>query len=393
MVKSLSGAEILRNLSKTAKKTLINTIVLVVLIAVTLIVLLLSYRELNFANIMEFLRSADWWWIAAAILCMLAFIAIEGFALWLIVRTLGYKGKLHQAMVYSAADVYYSAITPSASGGQPASLYYMRRDGMESGLGGFSLMLYLLAYTAAIFIMGAFALIARPQYYFQLSGGLSQTLVILGAVVQVLLTAFFVICILWSKLLVKTGCGLISLLAKIRIVKRPDKWRERWVAVVEKYSASRGVLKSYPWLIVVIVFLALAQRVAQTLIPCFVCYSVSHNASFIDLFCLQVYVLLGYVSIPLPGGVGAYEIMFLQTYGIFFTEKFILSAMMVSRVISYYLSMIVSGAFTLTYHILGLKQPAEAPTETEGAAEDEPTDAEPAEEVEQAEPEGPYDGE
>lgn len=348
-------------ITKTAKKTILNVVILAVLIGITLTVLFLSHRELNFANIGEFLLSGESWCIAAAVLCMLGFIFFEGLSLFVIARSLGHRSKLHQSMAYSAADVYYSAITPSASGGQPASLAYMVRDGMSAGLGGFSLMLYLLEYTAAIFVMGAFAFIARPEFFGQLGDGFARMLVIVGCVIQTVLLGFFITCLVWSKMLKKVGNGFIGLLAKIRIVKNPDKWREKWTSTIDRYSASRTVLNSHPWLVVVTLILNICQRVSQTLIPCFVCYAVSREASFVDLFCMQVYVLLGYGSIPLPGGVGVYELMFLRTYGIFYSEKFMLSAMMVSRTISYYLSMIVSGAYTLTYHIVGIKRPRTMP--------------------------------
>ena len=49
----------------------------------------------------------------------------EGEALREIVFHMGYPTKHKDAFVYSAADIYFSAITPSASGGQPASAFFM----------------------------------------------------------------------------------------------------------------------------------------------------------------------------------------------------------------------------------------------------------------------------
>ena len=71
---------------------------------------------------------------------------------------------------------------------------------------------------------------------------------------------------------------------------------------------------------------------------------------------MQAFVTLGYNSIPLPGGVGAYEYLFLRIYALSFEQAFVLSAMMVTRAISYYLSLIVSGVYTLTYHIVLMKK-------------------------------------
>lgn len=356
-----------RKLSKNAKKTILNIAILLVLIGVTLTVLLLSYRELNFENIFEFLRSSNVWYIIAAVLCMILSIVFEGMALFVIARRLGHKSKIHQSIAYSSADAYYSSITPSASGGQPASLVYMVRDGMSGSLAGFSLVLNLVAYTMAIIILGIFSFIARPEFFSDLGSGLAKVLVILGFVLQGLLLTFFLMCVFWRKMLVKSGNGVIKLFAKMHITRNEEKWRGKWLSIIDKYSANRDIIKAHPLMFLEALFFNLCQRIARNLIPCFVCFAVSQEASFLDLFCMQIFVLMGYNSVPIPGGVGAFELMYLQTYSIFFDEKFILSSMMVTRVISYYLYMLFSGVYTLTYHVLGIKKGGTPPTD--GATE------------------------
>ena len=69
------------------------------------------------------------------------------------------------AMAYSCADIYYSALTPSASGGQPASAYYMIKDGIDGGGTSFILIFNLIAYTFAIFVVAALGFILRPAMF------------------------------------------------------------------------------------------------------------------------------------------------------------------------------------------------------------------------------------
>ena len=80
---------------------------------------------------------------------------------------------------------------------------------------------------------------------------------------------------------------------------------------------------------------------------------------------------LGYNSIPLPGGVGAYEYLYLRIYELSFDRAFILSAMMVTRAISYYLSLIVSGVYTLTYHIILMKKASKKGGDEDAAPSEE----------------------
>lgn len=356
-----------QKLSKRTRKTIINIAVLVVLVGITLGILFATYgtEELNFRNIGAFLSSCEPVYIVAAVACMLASIIFEGLALFIISRRLGHKSKFHQSMAYSTADVYYSALTPSASGGQPASLYYMCRDGMSGGIAGFTLVLNLLAYSTSIIIMGVFAFVAKPEIFSGTSDVFAQTLIIIGFVLQALFFAFCIVCIMWSKALLKIGNGIITLGTKMKIVKKPDKWRARWQGVVDKYRSSRDIIKKHPTLYFEALFFNLAQRVSYVLIPCFLCFGTgagpavlkesSTSPDLLELFCMQTFVLLGYNSIPLPGGTGAFEYMYLNVYGEFYTSAFALSAMMMSRALSYYLRFILSGIYTLVYHSVGLR--------------------------------------
>lgn len=344
-----------KGLSKNTKKQLINILFLAVLIGVTLFILFTSNRELNFENIKDFILRCNPWLIVAAFVCMLLFIAFEGLSLHLTSRRLGYKPKLFSSMVYSSADIYYSAITPSASGGQPASAYYMVKDGMDAGATTFTLVFNLIAYTAAILVIGVLAFIFRPRMFPHFEFFV-KFLIIAGIVLQTLLLGFFIACMWCHKAVLKAGNGLISLLARMKIVKNTEKWRGKLTDEVEKYRLSFMEIRKHRALFFQALLLNVAQRVSQVLITCFVCTAADPDASFVDLFAMQAFVLLGYNSIPLPGGVGAFEYLYLNIYTLRFDNTFIVVAMMVTRVISYYLCMALSGVVTLVYHIRLMKR-------------------------------------
>ncbi len=355
-----------KKLSKSAKKQLINILVLVALVAITLTVLFLSYRELNFVTILDFLRSSNGWLIGAAFACMVAEIIFEGLSIHVIARRLGHKSKLRASLAYSTSDIYYSAITPSASGGQPASMFYMVRDGMSAGTAGFTLIFNLVAYTGAIIAIGMFALAVRPQMILGLGNGLTGTLIIVGFVVQFVLLGLLIMCMLWSSAVLKAGNGVISLLTKIKIVRKPDKWRGKVSGAVEKYRSCRGIIKTHPALFLWALLLNIGQRVCKLLIPCLICLAADPSTPLLDLVCMQAYVVIGYNVVPLPGGVGVYEALYSGIYGDFFLKRFagdaaradafMFSSMMVSRVISFYICMIISGIYTLVYHGAGIRK-------------------------------------
>ena len=87
--------------------------------------------EFSLADFVGYVKHASIPWLIVALLSMLGFIFFEAFALLVLCRALGYRESLWSGYVYSASDIYFSAITPSATGGQPASAYFMNKDGIN----------------------------------------------------------------------------------------------------------------------------------------------------------------------------------------------------------------------------------------------------------------------
>ncbi|MDE7440486.1 MAG: flippase-like domain-containing protein [Clostridia bacterium] len=364
----------MKKLSKKAKNQLFSFLFLFLLIGITLTVLLLSYQELNFKNIFDFIKHSKWWLLVIAVVCMIAGVVFEGLSLFVISRKLEKKGKVLPSIAYSSADIYYSAITPSASGGQPAAAYYMVKDGMSAGSASFTLVFNTVAYTASLIILTVFAFCLRPAMFVQFPFW-AKFFIILGVVIQVILLLFLFGCMRFDKAVLKCGNGIISFLAKIRIVKNTEKWKNKVASEVGKYAVCFQEIKKHKWLFIEALVFNTLQRVVRIIISCCICLAYDPEISFWSVFALQSFVIVGYTSLPVPGGVGAFEYLYLNIYGIIIPDTHvILSAMMVMRVISYYLSIVVTGAVTLSYHIYIKKRKRAPLADQTDQAEEQPSD-------------------
>lgn len=341
-------------MKKNTKKQIANIFFVVILFLIMIYILSKSTGELNFSNIKDYFFSAKIEYLVLAFCCWILFILFEAISLDVILNKFGYKPRFVSSIAYTTADTYYSAITPSASGGQPASAFYMVRDGVSGGTAGFSLVFNLIGYTLAILIIGTIAMIFGMDTFLQLSAFL-KTLIILGFVLQVLLLSFFVLCMCKHSWVKKCSYGIINFLSKIKIVRKKDKWLGKVDGVIDKYSNCYQILKSHKKILLPVVILNVSQRASQVMISCFVCKA-GIDCSFWEIFILQSLVLLGYNSIPLPGGSIAYEYLYLNIFGLYFSESFIVVAVMITRIISYYLNMLISGIFTICYHLFYKKE-------------------------------------
>ena len=345
-------------MNKKVRKHLFNILFVLVLLGLTLFILIKSNEELSWADVRTFFANCKPAYIVLAVCGMLVFLLAEAFSLKNIAGKFGYKTKFISAFAYSSADAYYSALTPSATGGQPASAYYMVKDGIDAGSTTFILVFNLLGYTAAIFVLGVAAFVIS---LFTSAGGwaflhfstLSKVFIIVGSVMQAFLIWLFVACLNRPGAVLKTGGALISLLAKLKFSKKPEVLREKLSAMVEKYRYCGEQIKKHRSLFLQTLLLNVLQRGSQVAITAFVFKAAEPQPDILHIFALQCFVLLGYNSMPLPGGSGVFELLYLNVFSTvaFFDKPFLVVAVMVTRVISYYGCLIFSGIVTLIYHV------------------------------------------
>ncbi len=343
-------------MKKSQKKQLLNVLFVVLLAVLTIVLVIQTNKDLKIESVGAFFAECNPWFLVCAFLCMLAFMFFEGLALHLILKRFGHKPRLRASLAYSASDIYYSNITPSATGGQPASAFYMIRDGISGGASCFALVFNLVCYTAAILIVGAVALITHFSAFLQFSVGV-KVLIIVGLIMQISLLIFFISCMIFHGAVLRVGNFFIHLLAKMKIVKREERWRDKMTGVIEKYRDSYEHIKTNKLLMLEVLICNVIQRAALILVTVFVCAAATDCNAF-EVFCLQAMVVLGYNCMPLPGGSGAFEFLYLNIYEHAFpSSDFILISMLASRAIAYYGSMIVCGLHTMIYHVSHKQSP------------------------------------
>lgn len=166
-------------------------------------------------------------WLIPAVLCMIGFIFFEGRSLVLILRTLGYPAKKRRGFLYASADIYFSSITPSATGGQPASAYFMYKDGVSAIEVTVSLILNLTMYTLALVTLGFFTLIFFPGIFLEFNTA-SKVMILIGIFVMILLAIFFIILLKKQSLVLKIGNIIISILHMVtRCITALISWNFR----------------------------------------------------------------------------------------------------------------------------------------------------------------------
>lgn len=330
--------------------------ILFLLLAFFTVWAVISNNNFSFAAFFQMLRSSSAQWMAAAVVCMLGFIIFEGMALQVILQAFGYKKGFGNGFLYSAADIYFSAITPSATGGQPASAFFMIKDGIPGAVVTISLVANLILYTLALLTVGLLSFAVKPAVFFRfhLPG---RICILLGFLFLCALALFFYMLIARPHILEKTGSFFVNLGGKLRFVRHRKKKQEKLRLAMEEYRQCAALMAGHRALFAKAFLCNLLQRVSQITVTLFAYLAIGGTAKqAADVWFTQSFVTIGTYSFPIPGGMGVADYLLLDGFRSYLREADAASFELLSRGISFYVCLLVSALTVLVGMIFTLKR-------------------------------------
>lgn len=335
------------------KKQWLWTIVFILIAAVSVFAVVMQSREFSLGQFMEFIKGASIPWLGVSLLSMLGFIFFEGIALLCICRAFGYKKSLSRGYIYSASDIYFSAITPSATGGQPASAYFMMKDGIPGMVVTVALVANLCMYTLAIIAIGLICFLFHFDIFLQFDT-VSKVLIIVGVVMQVGLALFFVMLLKNGKLLHGICRAVLRFLYRIRLLRKKKEERMKKLDTsMEKYRGYAQILSGHKKTLFFVFLFNFLQRASQIAVTMFTYLATGGEISRAgSLWAMQGYVVLGSNSIPIPGAMGVSDYIMLDGFRSIMSESAAVNLELLARSCSFYVCIFLCGISTLVYYRL-----------------------------------------
>ena len=293
-------------------------------------------------------------WLAVAFLCMAGFIVMEGFALEWLLKSLGHAQGLFRGIYYSTADQFFSAITPSATGGQPAAALLMDRHHIPAGVYTATLLLNLVMYTAATSLVGIVCLVWRFDIFLQFSL-LSKILILFGIVTLAGLSLLFWSLLKHGAFIYRLGKKIGRFLHRIRIMRNPDRWEARLERLTKDYEQCARLMANKPGTLFTVFGFNLLQRIAQISVTLATHLAMGGRLDRLgaDVWFVQAFSQIGSNCVPIPGGIGAADYLTLDGFQRFFPHEYVYQLQILSRGISFYLCTVVSGLAVLTGFLIG----------------------------------------
>ncbi len=302
------------------------------------------FRGQDFVQIVSAIGQMSGGYMAGAIILAIFFVSAEGCMIWYLLQGIGEQTTLPRCISYSFIGFFFSGITPSATGGQPMQLYYMRRDGNALSTSSVVLMTVAVIYKFVLVLIGIGIVVfwRRPlKSYLQEYYGLYFLGLFLNtALVVVLLMVMF------SQGIIR-GCfyKVEALLIRLHLWREKESRREKVDQFLSGYQNTVLFLRSHKKLIGITIAGTFVQRYSVFVLA-FVVYrglGLSGTA-MLDIVLVQAAVYIAVDMLPIPGAQGITEEMYRGVFQKIFVGNYLVVSMCITRGISFYLVMLIGLA-------------------------------------------------
>jgi len=296
------------------------------------------------------IKTIDRGWLMLCAAAAILFVSGEGCIIWYLFGSLGIRTRILQCVKWSFIGFFFSGITPSSTGGQPAQLYFMKKEGIRISDSTPVLMITAVLYKFVIVMIGALIGIFWGK---QLSSyfGSYMWLFYLGFILNAALVVILVFIMVSPALSEKIVLGVEKLLVKFHILKQSSGRKERLKNSIDQYQDVVNFFRTNKSKIFVATAMTLMQRVCAFCLTWFIYRGLGLNeAEPATVIVLQAAIYIAVDMMPLPGATGITELVYFAVFARIFTQELLTASMCVSRGISFYLVLLLSAVvYIVTY--------------------------------------------
>ena len=328
---------------KSRKKIIFNGVFLAVVFALTVYGV---FHGEDLSSMMDAIHRADKRWLVPGIALVAFFIWGESIIIWYMMRSSGICLKKRTCFLFSSVGFFFSCITQSASGGQPMQIYYMKKEKISIPVSTVILMIVTITYKLVLVVIGVgIAIFGRGFLHKYLEGILP--VFYLGLALNIFCVTFMTILVfhpLLAKAILVKG---MKLLERLHLMKKKEGRLKKLEDSMDTYRNTAAYLKNNPFVIVKVIGITFIQRMALFAVTWFVYQAFGlHGTGFWEILFLQAVISVSVDMLPLPGGMGISETLFLNIFSPVF-GGLLLPGMVLSRGLGYYGELLISAVFTV----------------------------------------------
>lgn len=331
------------------RKNLFNAVFLAVIFVLTVWSV---FKGEDISDVLLYISGANPIYLVMCIICVIFFVCGESVIIHYMMKNLGQNTKFSHCCLYSFAGFFFSCITPSASGGQPAQLLYMKKDKLPVSLSMLVLMVVTIMYKSVLIIIGLAVIIIQPAKIMVYLDPIMPWC-ILGIVLNVLCVGAMLL-LVFRPGIVKFVLGKgLKLIKKIKPAIDEKAYEKKLESYMISYSEAAKYIKGHRKMAGEILVISFIQRIFLFFVTflTYKAFGLKGIGAFTITVC-QAMISVAVDMLPLPGGMGISEHLYLDVFVPIFGGTLTLPSMLVSRGISYYFLLILSAVLTFAAHFI-----------------------------------------
>lgn len=329
------------------KKKIANALFLAAVFALTIYSV---FKGEDLSDIIAAISEVNLWYLLPAIAGVVVFIWGESIIIHYMLGTLNIRTKKRTCFQYSCIGFFFSCITPSASGGQPAQIYYMRKNKIPIPVSTLVLMIVTITYKSVLVFIGLFVAFFQRGFVHRYLEAILPVFY-LGVALNVFCCITMSVLVFWPSLAKRIVMRSLFALERMHILKKKEERTVKMETSMDQYHATAAYLQGHKAVIWNVVLITFFQRFALFFVTWFVYKAFGlHGAHIYDVVMLQAVVSVSVDMLPLPGGMGISENLFLIIFKSIFVGGLLLPGMVLSRGIAFYIQLLFSAVMTAVAH-------------------------------------------
>ena len=367
---------------KKKTQTLKYAINISIVLILTVVALLVSLGQ-DFQNTFKILGQTKIEWLFIMLAVMVGIACLRAFILFCFARLYTRDYHYYQALIVESIGNFYSAVTPGATGGQVMEAYTFKKQGLHISNAVSMLAMYSIVYQIVLTVFGLISFGVKFQIlndiaYVHFNLGFVNfdlsiwLLTIIGFLLNVGVILLVFLMAFWKRFHRFMMGPMVSLAHKLRIVRDPDKTRERMRVSVENFKIEfRRLWSNIPFTILVTVLFVLLFM-AKFSMPFFAGKALGNQGAgkswgtgFWDSIFLSNYHQMVTGLIPIPGSAGVSEYFFTELFvdrtnpesgfyylmqdGVNLSSELCSSALLLWRTTTFTFPLIIAGFVTAFY--------------------------------------------
>lgn len=328
---------------RSKKKIIGNAIFVAVVFALTIYGV---FHGEDLGAMMDAIREADMRWLIPGIALVVFFIWGESIILWYMMTSYGIRLKKRICFLFSSVGFFFSCITPSATGGQPMQIYFMKKEKVPIPVATVILMVVTITYKLVLVAIGLGILCFGQGFLHHYLEGVLPVFY-LGVFLNVFCVTFMtvlVFCPDLTELILMKG---MRWLEKLRFLRHREERGRKLRDSMQIYRDTASYLKKHMRVILLVILITFVQRFALFGVTWMVYLAFGLKGIPVwDVVFLQAVISVSVDMLPLPGGMGISEALFLNLFEPVFGGE-LLPAMVLSRGLGYYSQLLISALFTI----------------------------------------------